>query len=179
MIEQKSTSSMAVGFQRFKECFDAVLLKEEIRIVVGGGRTRTTHRISQAVYSIWREDHFHPDNDVRGITPEEIEALYMECFWIPSHAQECPRPVDLLVFDASIQWGAKRAVKMLQQALGVPCDGILGPLSREALLRCDGITVARRLQQLDSEGARPKPSARIPRNAVETRQSAHRMKAAA
>ena len=53
--------------------------------------------------------------------------------------------LDLMVFDLAVNSGPERARRMLQQALGVTADGVLGPRSRIALRSADPLQVVSRL----------------------------------
>jgi uncharacterized phiE125 gp8 family phage protein len=50
-------------------------------------------------------------------------------------AAELPAGVDLAVFDAGLNAGPSRAVRWLQEVAGVEPDGVIGPLTRVAVLR--------------------------------------------
>jgi lysozyme family protein len=128
---------------RFDDCLSFVLIAE------GGYSDRphdhggpTNHGITQAVYSIWREEHGAPDQDVRLITSHEVAAIYQEGYWFPAGAQNCPKPLDLLVFDCAVNSGPGVAVRTLQRALGINDDGVPGPCTRASLDACDAPTVA-------------------------------------
>lgn len=128
---------------RFNSCL-AFILHEEGGFVDDpadhGGATN--HGITQAMYSIWREEHGFPDQDVRQISSNEVAALYQEKYWIVSGALNCPVPLDLLVFDCAANSGPGCAVKTLQSALGIPDDGVFGSGTRAALGSCDPQAIA-------------------------------------
>lgn len=71
--------------------------------------------------------------DVRALTPEQVEPVYRERYWRAAGCPELPPGVDLMVFDTAVNSGPARAVRMLQQSLGVAADGAFGPLTRTAL----------------------------------------------
>lgn len=52
--------------------------------------------------------------------------LYREAYWNPVHGDELPQKMATVVLDLSINSGPKTAGKMMQIALGVEVDGIIG-----------------------------------------------------
>lgn len=94
---------------------------------------RTAYGVTQKTYDAFRAKRGLPDKDVWDITQEEIDAIYWEMFWVPAKCDILPDPLDLVVFDSSVQHGPSRAIKWLQAALGVNPDGMFGPKSVQAL----------------------------------------------
>jgi lysozyme family protein len=48
-------------------------------------------------------------------------------YWRTSYCEKLPRGLDLLVFSMAVNAGSGRSVKLLQDAIGVVADGIIGP----------------------------------------------------
>jgi lysozyme family protein len=69
----------------------------------------------------------NPDVDVLDLTRDAAVSLYHDRYWLPCGAPSLPRGLDLLVFDAGVNMGPRVAVKLLQDILAVPADGIPGP----------------------------------------------------
>lgn len=67
--------------------------------------------------------------ELRAITDDEIEQIYHEGYWAPSHCDDLPAGVDYMVFDFAVNAGTGRAAKTLQAALGVAQDGLIGPIT--------------------------------------------------
>lgn len=67
--------------------------------------------------------------ELRNITQQEIEEIYHEGYWTPSHCDNLPGGVDYMVFDFAVNAGPGRSAKTLQAALGVTQDGIIGPIT--------------------------------------------------
>ena len=65
--------------------------------------------------------------DVRRLTRREAAAIYRRLYCDAVRADEIPPCLDLSVFDLAVNSGPSRAVTMLQAALGVAADGIIGP----------------------------------------------------
>lgn len=83
----------------------------------------------------------YPNLDIKNLTRDQAIAIYREDFWAPY--QDFDEPIATKLFDLAVHMGHKQAVQILQRALrscGAPHlkdDGILGPLTRQA------ITIAR------------------------------------
>ncbi|HXP91516.1 MAG TPA: hypothetical protein VN931_11385 [Fibrobacteria bacterium] len=148
MIEIGSSATKMAACARFEECLDAVLERNRILAAIEGDDAASGHRISQAEYSLWREENFLPDNEIGKITAEEIAAIHQGNCWIPSHAEACPRPLDLLVFECATRVGPRHAVEILQTIVGVRRDGVFGPATREAVQSCDGRAMALRFMEV-------------------------------
>lgn len=93
----------------------------------------TNHGITHKTYDQYRKNsglHLRP---VTFITSDEVTAIYRTMYWVPAKCGLLPDPLDLYVFDAAVNHGPGRAVKLLQRALGVADDGLLGPKTIGAL----------------------------------------------
>lgn len=89
----------------------------------------TNHGITQATYSRYLQQLGQPSYPVTGITKSEIEDLYFRLYWLEAGCHNLPLPLGLCVFDGAVHSGPKRAVKLLQECIGVPPDGDFGPLT--------------------------------------------------
>lgn len=67
-----------------------------------------------------------PDVDVARLTRDGAIAIYRANYWNVCKCDELPWPLSLFVFDSAVNQGADAAIKMLQRALGVAQDGIVG-----------------------------------------------------
>jgi uncharacterized protein (TIGR02594 family) len=69
---------------------------------------------------------------LRQITQAEVREIYLQRYWLPSHAGALPPAVALMHFDAGVNHGTGTAARMLQEAAGVMIDGEIGPETRAA-----------------------------------------------
>ena len=109
----------------FKECLDLVLKSEGGWVnnpADPGGETNlgVTKRV-------WEEYVGHPVTTMKSLTPELVAPLYEQKYWRPCYAEVLPRGLDLLSFSMGVNAGPGRSVKLLQQSLGLVCDGVIGP----------------------------------------------------
>jgi lysozyme family protein len=96
----------------------------------------TNYGITLATLSACRDRRCTKD-DVRELTAEEAGEIYRSRYWDKARCDELPAGIDYAVFDAAVHSGPGRAVRMLQNALGVAPDGIVGPMTLAAARRCD------------------------------------------
>jgi len=78
---------------------------------------------------------------IKALKPRQIRMIYWENFWKTASAGSMPRGVDLMVFDAAVQHGPRRAIRMLQRGVGVEADGEIGPVTRDAVRRRSAASV--------------------------------------
>jgi len=65
--------------------------------------------------------------DLKRITSSQIRTIYKRHFWDPVMGDDLPAGIDYAVFDFAVNSGVSRAAKKLQEVLGVPVDGRIGP----------------------------------------------------
>lgn len=92
----------------------------------------------------------YPEVDIKNLTLDQAKALYLRDFWTPLQADKLPDLVRFELFDLAVNTSARgkptQAVKLLQRALGVTDDGILGPVTFGACAAMDPGRLLRRLQ---------------------------------
>ena len=93
---------------------------------------RTSRGITQREYDAWRREKGQPTLDVWQAPQSDIVTIYHDEYWEPL-CDSLPVGVDYLVFNNNVLDGPVRSAKLLQQALGVPADGRIGPVTREAI----------------------------------------------
>ncbi len=92
----------------------------------------TNYGITQRVLSEWREKPVSVA-DVKALQMGEVEQIYRARYWLKACCDWYPDGIDLAVFDCAVNQGVGRATRMLQAALGVKQDGIIGPVTRAAI----------------------------------------------
>jgi lysozyme family protein len=68
----------------------------------------------------------YPTLNIRSLTRDEAKAIYYRDFWIAGHMEDYDAALAFQVFDAAVNSGLTRAIKLLQQAAGVAQDGVIG-----------------------------------------------------
>ncbi len=86
-----------------------------------GGLTK--YGISQAAY---------PGLDIASLTKADAIAIYKRDYWDKAQCEEIPYPLDIMLFDTAVNHGVTKAVKILQESLGITADGIIGQETRAA-----------------------------------------------
>jgi lysozyme family protein len=76
-------------------------------------------------------------DDMRKLTPTDVEPLYKKKYWDVVRADELPSGIDYLVFDMGVNAGPGRSIKLLQTAVGVTPDGGFGPMTMAAVQAAD------------------------------------------
>jgi lysozyme family protein len=80
---------------------------------------------------------------VRDLNLESAMRIYYEKYWLAGKCDAFPFPLSIIHFDGCVNHGISRANKILQEAIGVDIDGIIGnqtlsaikTLSQERIIR--------------------------------------------
>jgi lysozyme family protein len=96
-----------------------------------GGATK--QGVTQRVYDAYRMTSGKPTRTVREIDGSEVAEIYRNQYWRAVRADELPEKLALVMFDAAVNHGPRKAITLLQRALGVSDDGVFGPATVQAL----------------------------------------------
>ena len=113
--------------KNFRDCLELVLKHEGGYVdhpKDPGGRTNLG--VTQRVWEEW-VGHKVDEKAMRALTPALVAPMYEMKYWRTSYCEKLPRGLDLLVFSMAVNAGSGRSVKLLQDAIGVVADGIIGP----------------------------------------------------
>jgi len=111
----------------------------------------TNFGVTKAVYDSYRAEKNLPKQDVKIISSAEVSDIYLTEYWNPSHAGSAQHPLDTVIFDCSVNSGVGRAIKTLQQALGLTVDGLFGPNTLKALQNCNAHDTAEKFLDIRSK----------------------------
>lgn len=89
--------------------------------------------------NVWKEwvKRDVDEAEMRSLTPEMVGPLYKAQYWDACQCSDLVRGVDYAVFDAAVNMGPSRASKLLQTALGVTADGVIGRATIAAATAAD------------------------------------------
>ena len=95
----------------------------------------TAWGVTYETWAFWRHTHNYPASLATFSLLARIEFVpfYRECVWAPCRCDDIPPAIALGLFDAAVMSGIGRSIRFLQSALGVPADGVFGPVTMAAL----------------------------------------------
>lgn len=76
---------------------------------------------------------FYPHVDIKNLTVSQASEIYYNDYWLKNKCDQMPLKVALVVFDSTVNQGFVAAAKILQRALKVKDDGIIGPATLAAI----------------------------------------------
>ncbi len=74
-----------------------------------------------------------PHEDIATLTLDRAKHLYQTHYWWPAGCDAVPDGTRFDVFDMAVNSGVRAAIRTLQKAVGEREDGILGPLTLQAV----------------------------------------------
>jgi lysozyme family protein len=112
---------------RFVACMPFIIQEEGTRFTITrddrGGATR--YGIIQSEYDIFRHSRGMLLQSVNLISKDEYLEIYWTSYWMP-HCPNLLPGLDLSFFNIAVNGGEGRAVRLLQQCLGLSIDGMWG-----------------------------------------------------
>ena len=75
----------------------------------------------------------YPNLDIKNLTLSQAKEIYKKDWWDKLGADGMHSAIVFQLWDFAINAGKSRAIKELQQAVGVPADGIIGPQTLAAV----------------------------------------------
>ena len=75
----------------------------------------------------------YPAEDIKGLTLDRAKAIYRRDFWGVAGCDAVPDAMKFDLFDMAVNSGPVTAIKTLQRSAGVTPDGMLGPITLQAL----------------------------------------------
>jgi len=111
----------------------------------------TMKGITLSVYREWKRNQYITKEQLRVIPDEDVYNLYKQLYWDKVCADALPSGVDYAVFDAAVNMGVARATKILQEAVGVTADGVLGPKSLSAIQKANPQEIIAKFSKLKQD----------------------------
>jgi len=115
----------------FKKCLEFVLKSEGGWVnnpKDPGGETNLG-----VTKKVWEEWVGHEVKTMKDLTPEDVAPMYQAKYWMACYANQLPVGIDYMAFDAAVNMGPGRAVKLLQECLGCVPDGTIGPRTMQLI----------------------------------------------
>lgn len=101
-----------------------------------GGPTK--YGITHKTLALHRKVQSVTPDQVRALTLQEAEDIYRRSYWSQSGGDVLPVGLDYAAFDFGVNSGPSRAVKVLQQTVGVTADGQVGQKTLAAVNQYPG-----------------------------------------
>lgn len=89
----------------------------------------------------------YPKLDIKNLTEEKAKSIYQKDYWQFCKCDELPSPLAIAVFDAAVNQGQGAAPRMLQIALRVNVDGVIGDKTIAAAFKSGNDGVVRFMSQ--------------------------------
>jgi lysozyme family protein len=87
----------------------------------------------------------HPNEDIKKLTKERAAEIYYNDYWLKSCAEHLPKLIAIAYFDSAVNTGIKQANRFLQRAVSVKDDGVIGPVTLNAVTHAEPKSTANRL----------------------------------
>lgn len=100
----------------------------------------------------------YPGLDIKNLTVSEAQKIYRDDFWMETGIDRLPEHLRYMMFDMSVNHGPHKATRILQRALKLPDDGIIGPATINASNRLKLIDLAKERSKYFIDIVESKPS---------------------
>jgi lysozyme family protein len=119
----------------FDEAFDQLLGHE------GGYANHPSDPGGETMWGVTRKVAIKEGytGDMHSLPREKAKDIYRRKYWDAVMADRLPESVRYTVFDAAVNSGPAQAISWLQRALDVGEDGVMGPLTLDAVNKASGL----------------------------------------
>lgn len=134
--------------QNFEECLRMLLVHEGGFVnhpSDPGGMTNLG--VTKAVYEAWI-GHPVDEKTMRALTPASVAPLYRKKYWDVIRGDELASGLDYTLFDYGVNSGNGRAIKTLQECVGVIADGGFGPKTMAAVSQFRGDSLKKIIEEV-------------------------------
>jgi lysozyme family protein len=97
----------------------------------------TMKGITLETYRAWKRNPHITKEQLKAIPDVDVYDLYKQEYWDKINGDNLPIGVDYAVFDAAVNMGVGRASKLLQEAVGVTADGVIGNGTLQAISKAN------------------------------------------
>jgi lysozyme family protein len=81
----------------------------------------------------------YPRVDIKNLTLDDAKAIYHRDYWLAAGCDKLAPPLNYFVFDFAVNAGVRRAIILLQKAVKVEADGLMGPATLKAVAQTDNV----------------------------------------
>jgi lysozyme family protein len=96
----------------------------------------TNYGITMATLCAWRKAPV-TEQDVQELTVDEAKQIYQAGWWEPLNLGQLPQDIATALLDTAVNLGQATAIAMAQKCVSVTSDGIMGPMTINALRSTD------------------------------------------
>lgn len=75
----------------------------------------------------------YPNLDIKNITVDQAKEIYRKDYWDKIKGDELPPGLSVIMLDTAVNHGVHKSIVLLQKALGIKADGIIGPQTKAAI----------------------------------------------
>lgn len=94
----------------------------------------------------------NPDIDIKQMTLQDAMMIYYQKYWLVGSCDKMQYPLSVLHFDGCTNHGVGRAIKFLQQALGIdPQTTNVGPRTTELMASANVVEVCNKICDIRSD----------------------------
>ena len=86
----------------------------------------------------------HPRVNIKTLTMDEAMQIYYDEFWIAPSCDKMAYPLSVVHFDACVNHGKSGGTKLVQRALSLADDGVIGPKTLSLINIADPYDVAKK-----------------------------------
>ncbi len=92
----------------------------------------TNYGITHKTLSKWRGRRV-TRLEVQSLTRLEASKIYRHDYWHACKCEQMPPALAFIMFDTAVNQGVARTIKILQKSIGTKVDGLIGPVTLEAV----------------------------------------------